>query len=100
VTPKQARKSPLIILGSHSLFCVSLRCLTIACNPKMLMWMLEQAAKTPAEAPATIIIIDASVTPRPAPPYSTGMAMPSHPPSATALANSNGKVWVRSGRDQ
>jgi hypothetical protein len=50
----------------------------------MLMCTVEQAAKAPAEAPIVCIMIAASVTPRPAPPYSGGMVMPSHPPSAIA----------------
>ncbi len=62
----------------------------------MLMWTVEQAAKAPAEWPISCIMMQASVTPRPAPPYSAGMAMPSQPPSAMALANSKGKAWLRS----
>ncbi len=66
----------------------------------MLMWIAEQAAKVPAEEPTVCIITEASVTPRPAPPQSSGMAMPSQPPSAMARVNSTGKVWVRSFSDQ
>ena len=38
------------------------------------------------------IITAASVTPRPAPPNSSGMVMPSHPASAIARWNANGKT--------
>ena len=40
------------------------------------------------------IMIAASVTPSPAPPYSTGMVMPSQPPAAIAWWNSRGKRAV------
>jgi hypothetical protein len=70
------------------------------CRPKILMWMVEQAANTPAECPTSCIMMAASVTPSPAPPYSSGIAIPSQPPAATASANSWGKLWVRSFSDQ
>ena len=40
-----------MIEGSHSCFCLSLPCLTIGCSPKMLMWIVEQAANARAELP-------------------------------------------------
>ena len=85
-----------MIDGSHAFFCASVPCLTMECSPKMLICTVEQAAKAPAECATSCIMIAASVTPRPAPPYSSGIAMPSQPPSAIALANSNGKEWVLS----
>jgi len=52
-------------------------------------WLaLLAPAKTPAEEPMVCIMMAASVTPRFAPPYSSGMAIPSQPPSAIAWENS------------
>jgi hypothetical protein len=90
VTPKQARDDPSMIDGNHFLFCSSVPCFTIECRPKMLMCTVEHAANAPAERPISCIMMEASITPSPAPPYSVGMAIPSQPPSAMALANSNG----------
>ncbi len=49
------------------------------------------AAMPPAELATRFIISAASVRPSPAPPTSSGMAIPSQPPSAIAPANSTGK---------
>jgi hypothetical protein len=51
-----------------------------------------RAAMAPGEWATRSIISAASVTPSPAPPTSSGMAIPSHPPSAMAVANSCGKA--------
>ena len=51
--------------GSHAARCRLEPCLTIECSPKMLMWIVEQAAKAPAEWPISCIMIAASVTPKP-----------------------------------
>jgi hypothetical protein len=42
------------------------------------------------------IMSAASVIPSPAPPYASGMAMPSHPAAARAACNSCGKTPLRS----
>ena len=50
----------------------------------MFMWIAD-APDMPAPVSATVsIMIAASLMPRPAPPYSVGMAMPSQPASAIA----------------
>ncbi len=100
VTPKQARSSPRISGGSMRAFCSAVPCTTMACGPKMLMCMVEQAANAPPELATVCIMMAASVMPRPAPPNSTGMAMPSQPASAIALWKSNGKVALRSSSAQ
>jgi hypothetical protein len=46
------------------------------------MWMLDAAAMAPPRLATSFIMIAASVTPSPAPPYSSGIVMPSQPPSA------------------
>ncbi|MOA43097.1 hypothetical protein D3C78_1652160 [compost metagenome] len=48
------------------------------------------------EALMVCIINAASVMPRPEPPYSSGMQMPSQPDSASAACSSNGKPPSRS----
>ena len=50
----------------------------------MFMWTAEQPLIAAPDSAMARIISAASVTPRPAPPTSGGMAMPSQPASATA----------------
>ncbi len=59
-------------------------------GPNMLMWMEDAAAIAPRFA-ASCITMAAAVTPRPAPPYSSGIVVPSQPASAIARWNSRGK---------
>ena len=84
VTPKQQVTSPAIIGGSRVFFCSSVPNTQIAWGPKILMWIAEAAAMAPGES-ATVAITNAvSRMPSPAPPTSSGMAMPSQPASAMA----------------
>ena len=53
-------------------------------HPNKLMWTVEAAAMPPPLLTTSCIISAASVTPRPAPPYCSGMVMPSQPASAMA----------------
>ena len=62
----------------------------------MFMWIAEQPLIAAPDAATVRIASAASVTPRPAPPTSSGMAIPSQPASAIAAWNSCGKVAVRS----
>ena len=56
-----------------------------------------EAPDSPApDCAIACIMIAASVTPRPEPPYSSGMQMPSQPASAKALWKSCGKPPSRS----
>ena len=61
----------------------------------MFMWMVDAAACPPHSATVRMNSA-ASVTPRFAPPTSSGMQMPSHPPLATAAKNSCGNSWLLS----
>ena len=52
----------------------------------------EAAAMPPPWLATSCIMIAASVTPSPAPPYSTGIVIPSQPASAIAWWNSYGNT--------
>ena len=64
------------------------------------MWIVDAAAKPPPQAATSFIIVIASVTPRPEPPYASGMVMPSQPPSAIARWKSAGNAPVSSRSSQ
>ena len=66
----------------------------------MFMWMAEAPLMQAPEAAIVSIMIAASRMPRPPPPCSSGMAMPSQPPLAIAAWNSCGKTPSRSLRSQ
>jgi len=66
----------------------------------MLIWIADAALIPPDERATVCIMIAASVTPRSAPPYSSGMAMPSQPASAIAWWKSAGKTPVSSRSSQ
>ena len=59
-------------------------CLTTGCIPKIDMWMELAAFIPPPERATASASSVASVMPRPWPPYSSGMVMPSQPPPAIA----------------
>ncbi len=84
VTPKQDLNFPCMRSGIQRCFCSSVPKTEIGCGPKMFMWMAEAALIAPRVFATVCIMMAASVTPRPAPPYSSGMAMPSQPPFAMA----------------
>ena len=96
VTPKQVRTRPPISSGSHRARCSSEPNTTIGCGPKMLMCIDDAAAIAPDEFATVCISTAASLTPSPAPPYASGIAIPSQPPSAIAEANSTGNAPSRS----
>ena len=56
----------------------------------MLRWIAEQPLMPAPDWATACIRIVASTMPSPEPPNSSGMAMPSHPPSATARWKSCG----------
>jgi len=66
----------------------------------MLMWIDEAAAMPPPWRTTSCMTVAASVTPRPAPPYSSGMVTPSQPSSAIARWNATGKRPSSSHVDQ
>ena len=59
-------------------------------------WTGDAPERPAPEAQIASSISTASVTPRPAPPYASGMARPSHPASAKARTNSVGYSALRS----
>jgi hypothetical protein len=85
-----------MILGRNSCFCSDVPNFSIGLAPKMLRWIEEQPVKPAPERATACIMIEASIRPRPEPPTSSGMAMPSQPPSAMALVNSSGQFPVSS----
>ena len=56
----------------------------------MLRWMAEAPDMQAPDSATACIRRVASVMPRPAPPYSSGMAMPSQLPSAMAAKKASG----------
>jgi len=96
VTPKQALSLPWISGGSQRFFCSSVPNTTTGCRPKMFMCTADAPDRPAPVAEMVCIISAASLIPRPAPPYSSGMAMPSHPDSASAWWKSCGKPPSRS----
>ena len=84
VTAKQTRFSPRMSGGSMRAFCSPVPATTTGLRPKMLRCTADAPLKAAPDSAMACIITDASVMPRPAPPYSSGIAMPSQPPSTTA----------------
>ncbi|NJM57707.1 MAG: type IA DNA topoisomerase [Synechococcales cyanobacterium RU_4_20] len=74
-----------MIFGRYSCFCSLVPNFSIGFAPKMLRWIDEQPVKPAPERATVCIMMEASIRPRPEPPTSSGMAMPSQPPSAIAL---------------
>ena len=90
MTPRAVWSSPEISRGVQRAFCSGVPCTTIGCGPKRLTCTEATAAMAPSLRATSCIMMAASVTPRPAPPYSVGMVIPSQPASAMARWNSNG----------
>ena len=81
-------------------FCSSVPNSAIGCRLNTGPWMLEAAAMPPPDSATACIMIAASVMPSPAPPTSSGMAMPSQPASAIDMWKSCGKTPSRSRSSQ
>ena len=82
---------PSTIGGSMRRRCSSVPNTTTGLSPNTFICTAE-APDMPAPDSAMVrIMIAASVMPRPEPPYSSGMQMPSQPASASALWKSAGK---------
>jgi len=96
VTPKHDFSLPAIIGGSQRCFCSAEPCTTTGCRPKMFMWIADAPDMPAPEAAIVRIMIAASVMPRPEPPTSVGIAMPSQPACANAAWKSCGKPPSRS----
>ena len=78
------------------LLCSSVPNTTTGLRPKMLMCIAEAPDMPAPDSAIACIMIAASVMPRPEPPYSSGMQMPSQPSSASASWKSCGKPPSRS----
>jgi hypothetical protein len=64
--------------------CSAVPNLTTGLSPKMFMCSAEAPESPAPDAATACIMIAASVTPSPLPPYSSGMQMPSQPALAKA----------------
>ena len=82
VTPKATWRSPDATLGRYFAFMSSEPYLTTGFMPKIDRCRALQPFMAAPEAATSSSTIDASVMPRSPPPYSSGMAMPTQPPSA------------------
>src|SRR5262245_11896352 len=100
VTAKQARCVPAMSGGSMRSFCASLPNTTTGLRPKMFMCTAEAPEKPAPDSAIVCIITAASAIPRPAPPNSSGIAMPSQPSRAIAWWKSAGNPPSRSRRSQ
>ena len=100
VTPKHILSWLAISRGISLRFCSAVPNFTKGIGPKMFRWS-ALAPVNPAPLSATACMaMAASVTPRPEPPSSTGMAAPSHPASAMAATKVSGNSPVSSVRRQ
>ena len=84
VTAKQDFSLPAISGGRKRRFCSSVPNTTTGFRPKMFMCTAEAPCMPAPDSAIACIISAASVMPRPEPPYSSGMAMPSQPSAASA----------------
>jgi hypothetical protein len=84
VTPKATCRSPLATRGRYRSRISSEPCSTTGCIPKIDRWTAEQPFMAAPEAATSSRTTDASLMPRPPPPYRSGIAMPTQPPSAIA----------------
>ena len=84
VTPNDTCRSPAATCGRYVAFIASEPWWTTGFMPNTDRWIAEQPFRQAPDAAISSSRIDASVIPAPPPPYSSGMAMPTHPPSAKA----------------
>ncbi|MNL00833.1 hypothetical protein D3C87_1212800 [compost metagenome] len=85
VTAKQAFSCPAISGGSAAACWASEPNTTTGFRPNTFMWMADAPENPAPDADTVCMISAASVMPSPAPPYCSGMAMPSQPAPAIAL---------------
>jgi hypothetical protein len=84
VTPNATCSVPSATPGRYFWRMASEPCFTTAFMPKTDVCSAEHPFMAAPEAATSSSTIDASVMPRPPPPYASGMAMPTQPPSAIA----------------
>src|SRR6516225_8560260 len=92
VKPKQHWSSPETSRGTQRRFWSSDPFTTMGCGPNRLICTADAEVMPPPWLATSCIMIAASVTPRPAPPYSSGIVMPSQPASAIERWNSKGNL--------
>src|SRR5580704_8520512 len=91
VTTKQDFSVPSAIPGSMRLHCSLVPNTTTGLSPNTFIWVAEAPDMPTPDSAIVRIMIAASTKPRPEPPYTSGMQMPSQPASASALWKSAGK---------
>ena len=88
VTPIDCRRSsPEAIFGRYSRFCASEPCRSSV--PMLYIWPW-QAPELPPARLISSMMMEASVRPRPEPPYSSGISAASQPALVSASTNSSG----------
>src|SRR5262249_39159759 len=85
VTPKQDFSLPEMIPGNMRAHCSLVPNTATGLRPDTVIWTADAPDIAAADSAIPRIMIAASRTPRPAPPYSSGKQMPSQPASAIAL---------------
>ena len=84
VTPNAMCRDPSATWGRYVERISSLPWSTTGCIPKIDRWMADAPFMQAPEAATSSRTTAASETPRPPPPYSSGMAIPIQPPAAMA----------------
>ena len=83
---------PSTIGGSMRRRCSSVPNTTTGLSPNTFMWTADAPDMPAPDSEIVRIMIAASVMPRPEPPYSSGMQMPSQPASRQRLVEVGGKA--------
>src|SRR5262249_18107442 len=96
VTPKASSSSPAAIPGRQPRFIRSEPKWTTGAGGNMKKWTGEAPLVPAPERQTACMTTAASVIPSPAPPYSSGMMVPSQPRLASARTNSQGYCSLRS----
>ena len=86
--------------GRKRAFCSSVPNTTTGLSPKMFICSAEAPENAAPDSAMACIITAASAMPSPLPPYASGMAMPSQPPSAMARWKACGNAPSRSRSSQ
>ena len=84
VTPNATWSSPLATRGNTEAASSGDPYRRTGSMPKIDRWIAEQPFIAAPDAAISSSITDASVIPWPPPPYSSGIAMPTQPPAASA----------------
>src|SRR5216117_3599957 len=90
VTPNDMTISPVAIRGRYLRLSASEPCLITGIGGNREKWIGEAPEVPAPEAQTSWSMIVASVTPRPEPPYASGMIIPSQPAFPKAFTQSHG----------